>query len=461
MKPPAHMLAALVGAAAFSLAPLAQSAVEAAERAQLHVISAREALGSRTLPILRRLPAPGSDAAAARALEVLRNTRFAPGTTAPIRRTVGDAVMFVAPDWMLEVRENGDRLRCWGRGFTRRPVPAANQPGYQDVIDRGRRMLENELSPLVPLGPGEELVPVSVTYPGQATVPRNGPPDRRILENHAHFGRLVNGVAVVGYGSKAVVMLDNDGNLLGFDLDWSAYEVRTRAGRQPCRFADINARLIEPRQYEPAAARPAPAVRGVRLLRRRLDVGEHLDPAGLLVRLPAVAAGPVLRPVEGSDSSRVHLRLRAELARERRTGRRVMTSRRVLCLCAEALSAASAAYMVVGCVSDPDPGNADTGGSSSATGALGGSGGAETGRLRARRGGRSSPRASSGGTSGAAGCPGTGGAQHGDAPRGLLHRQHGGDASPVRGVARHEPVDERPDPGMHLEHVLRSRTPPA
>jgi hypothetical protein len=152
MKPATHVLAALVAAATFTLAPRANSGVQAPERAQLRAVSAQEALGSRTLPILRRLPAPGSDIAAARALDVLRNTRFAPGTTAPTRRTVGEAVMFEAADWLLEVRDNGGRLRCWGRGFTRRPVPPASQARYQDVIDLARRMLENELKSCPKMG---------------------------------------------------------------------------------------------------------------------------------------------------------------------------------------------------------------------------------------------------------------------------------------------------------------------
>jgi hypothetical protein len=241
MKPSVYMLAGLVTAATFTLAPRANSGAVAPERAQLRAVSAQEALGSRTLPILRRLPAPGSDAAAARALDVLNNTRFATGA-APVRTTLGEAVMLEAADWLLEVRDNGGRVRCMGRGFTRRPVPPESQASYQDVITRGRRMLENELSPLVPLGPGEELVPVGVTYPGQIMMPRNGPQRLETVENHAHFGRLVNGIPVVGNGSKAVVMLDNDGNLLGFDVDWSVYEV-TNQSQGTVSLTDINARL--------------------------------------------------------------------------------------------------------------------------------------------------------------------------------------------------------------------------
>jgi hypothetical protein len=235
------MLAGLVTAATFTLAPQANSGVVSPERAQLRAVSAQEGLGSRTLPILRRVPAPGSDIAAALALDVLSKTRFATGTP-PVRQTFRDAVMFSTPDWLLEVRDNGGRVRCFGRGFTRRPVPPESQPSYQDVIDRGRRMLENELSPLVPLGPGEEFVPVFVTYPGQGTFAPNGPQTTETIENQAHFGRLVNGIPVVGYGSKAIVMLDNDGNLLGFDVDWGVYEVTNRS-QGTVSLTDMNARL--------------------------------------------------------------------------------------------------------------------------------------------------------------------------------------------------------------------------
>ena len=241
MRPSLNLLSALVGAAVLAFAPRASSGVEVPERAQLRAVSAAEALGSRTLPILRRVPALGLDNAAGRALDVLRNTRLS-GADVPVRKTLGDWVMFKARDWVLEVREKGDRLRCWGPGFVRRPVPAGEQVAYQTVIDWGRRVLEDELSPLVPLGPGEELVPVDVTQIGQASFARNGPLGREIVENHAHFGRLVNGVAVIGYGSRAVVMLDNDGNLLGFDLDWSAYEP-TNTSQATVSLTDINARL--------------------------------------------------------------------------------------------------------------------------------------------------------------------------------------------------------------------------
>ncbi len=90
----------------------------------------------------------------------------------------------------------------------------------------GRSFIAANLSDVITLGPGEQLVPLSTDYriEGEQNL-STGEVKRNVAANRVVFGRTINGVSVVGNGSLVVVTFANDGSVESFRYDWPKYEV--------------------------------------------------------------------------------------------------------------------------------------------------------------------------------------------------------------------------------------------
>ena len=114
----------------------------------------------------------------------------------------------------------------------------------EELESLGRRFIESELKDVVVVGSGEALMPLFTEYQIAGGGPaRDGAPpiEEKVMAATVIFGRTVDGVSVVGPGSKVAVMFANDSQPVGFDYDWPAYQ-KTGRGQRVLPLPDIRKR---------------------------------------------------------------------------------------------------------------------------------------------------------------------------------------------------------------------------
>jgi hypothetical protein len=107
------------------------------------------------------------------------------------------------------------------------PIDFGQRPPEPVLEEWGRRVLTAYLQGEVILGPNEQLFPLSARYETFSFQPTDlsRPAVDTAIGNVVVFTRGVNGIDVVGGGSKAAVFMENDGTPYGFDFDWPTYSV--------------------------------------------------------------------------------------------------------------------------------------------------------------------------------------------------------------------------------------------
>jgi hypothetical protein len=157
-----------------------------------------------------------------------------------------------------------------------RPVPATERLSQERLAELGRRFIQENLAEFIQLGPGEKLEPFSskVQVGGGADIKATAPAAEQVLGNVIVFTRTVDGTAVLGSGSKVAHLLNNDGQVGGFDFDWAPYR---STGRQ---VKVLGAAEIQERAHKLATLRlDAPNVKVSRYECGLFDPGQrHRDP---------------------------------------------------------------------------------------------------------------------------------------------------------------------------------------
>ena len=101
------------------------------------------------------------------------------------------------------------------------PKKKSSIPIEAEIISPDK-IIQKNLKEIIPIGEGEnlELWYTAVEIRGGQEVP-SGRMEEAIHNVKAVFTRVVDGIPVVGNGSKVVVLLSATGRLVGFDIDWS------------------------------------------------------------------------------------------------------------------------------------------------------------------------------------------------------------------------------------------------
>ena len=97
---------------------------------------------------------------------------------------------------------------------------------------------------MITLGAGEQMAALSTDYriEGLQNV-STGAVTRSVAANRVVFGRTLNGVPVVGNGSRVVVTFANDGSVESFHYDWPKYETATATAQGLVSASSILARV--------------------------------------------------------------------------------------------------------------------------------------------------------------------------------------------------------------------------
>lgn len=269
------IITALVVAAALPLA-----AADFAARKQLQQRSVNEGVGVARLPLLGVKAGPGRalalSAVRARLGNGIEQITFS-GT--PQEAHGARSIVQATGTWRLEVAADGRKARYRNFGYVDSPanrgVPVGQRPS-QDALERkARSFATSTLRDLVRLGPGEELVPLYTEYQvngGGSTAPGSPRDPEVVVGANVVYGRSIDGVHIIGAGSKLAVMFGADGTLVGFDYDWpeytrlprvqrvvSAETVRRRSRELGAEDDQTRADRIECGYFDPGSGRRDPA----------------------------------------------------------------------------------------------------------------------------------------------------------------------------------------------------------
>ena len=123
------------------------------------------------------------------------------------------------PGWKLTIARDGTSVQ-FRREASVPGSPSRIEPA--ELTQIGLTVINSVLAGVVELGPGEEIVPLRTRYErggGQATTSMSPIPEV-VFSNIIVFGRKVDGVPVVGPGSKVAIVFNSDRSLQAFNVDW-------------------------------------------------------------------------------------------------------------------------------------------------------------------------------------------------------------------------------------------------
>ena len=199
---------------------------------------------SESLPLLEVVEGPGREQAARALLAVVSSDPARPrtgvATLAPVtlEKQVDDnkVLTYAGERGYLEVIADGSafRFRADIDATERSRSETARRIDKRELEKLGRRFVAGPLARFVALDRGETLTFLGVRYlyegDGTTEAQASRTEAARVVANIAVFGRAINGVPVVGSGSKVAVWFDNARQPVGFDVDWPKY--RTSKERQ-------------------------------------------------------------------------------------------------------------------------------------------------------------------------------------------------------------------------------------
>jgi hypothetical protein len=197
--------------------------------------SLREGLGRESVRLLATVRGGGREAIGRRLLGQVgaetgslgRRLRLTGLKAAPPGRK---SVSWFSDEGYLQVFADGTKLRVRGNVDDPRELERAGgaKLDKKQLEELGRRFVKSALSEYVKLGTTETLSFLGVRYLVDDNARPEAQATEKVVANIAVFGREVDGIPVVGSGSKVAVWFDGNREPVGFDLDWPIYRISSR-----------------------------------------------------------------------------------------------------------------------------------------------------------------------------------------------------------------------------------------
>ena len=244
-----HILAPIVFALALNAPSFAADypqRVAAAARAQ------KAALGQLTVPLLRRAPGLGREVVAELLLKRFSDPLASIQTSGlPTIERRKDRIDFVGKGWIMHVDDDGTSVRYRNYGYldstNNKALPLAQRMSQDTLEKLGMAFIKSALGDFVPIAVNEQLLPFFSEFQvggGGSTQLGQKPIAEEVFANTVVFSRVINGVPVIGSGSKIAIIFANNGKPVGFDFDWARYEL-TGAKQATLGITEINARAAK------------------------------------------------------------------------------------------------------------------------------------------------------------------------------------------------------------------------
>lgn len=205
------------------------------ERQRLDKSSRSDALQEADVPVLDRLNGPGAYTVRNDMLRHFQTSKT-PVTTAgeyTEETTDYDSTAIGKDGWLLRATADGTYVEYYNFAYLEKtsPVDVSKRLSSSELISRGEQFIKNRLDSFIKLQANEKLVPLHTRYQLQGAASEDGKytEAETVLANEITFGRKVDGVHVVGPGSKIQLIFANTGEVIGFAYDWPTYKA---AGKQ-------------------------------------------------------------------------------------------------------------------------------------------------------------------------------------------------------------------------------------
>jgi len=185
--------------------------------------SATQGFSEHSLAVLRRAGAVDQNKVSSALIEKLRPASASQSTK------VGTKLRITGQQWSLEVAGDGAAAEYRDEAVEARAHSLGRQLSEKmsaaELEQKGRAFIASKLASQIVLGADEELVALRADYRtegGQDIA--TGEISQAVVANRIVFGRTLNGVPVVGNGSKVILTFTNDGSLESFRYDWPKYQ---------------------------------------------------------------------------------------------------------------------------------------------------------------------------------------------------------------------------------------------
>jgi hypothetical protein len=193
-------------------------------RTRLNLTSLRQGMPKQAVPLLWQESSPGRQSVMDSLLDNLDRTGI---NTKSIKRMDENKRRLAAygDGWKLKVYGDGSRATFRNYGHMEKNEAAMGKltPLKPDqLIKLGQRFISGVLGEQIRLSEKEALVPFGLQYQinAQQAVDSKQKPEKTTVAAAIVFSRTINGVDVLGKGSKVAVLFANDGTPFGFDFDW-------------------------------------------------------------------------------------------------------------------------------------------------------------------------------------------------------------------------------------------------
>lgn len=180
-----------------------------------------------TLVVLTPDPGPGRQVVAKRLLSKLNGNLGRRLVATNFKESQNDnrLVSYISENSYLDVYADGTKFRFRGDIDNAKQIvttPTAKLANAE-LESLGRAFITKNLSDFVKRGRNDSITFLGTRYLHNGGTDLKGTTTDEVIANIAIFGREVNGVPVVGSGSKIAVWFTNDREPIGFDVDWSSY----------------------------------------------------------------------------------------------------------------------------------------------------------------------------------------------------------------------------------------------
>ncbi|MBN1612366.1 MAG: hypothetical protein JW940_37390 [Polyangiaceae bacterium] len=247
------MLAAVV--LAFVSVPSLTFAEGAPQRDSVRASSEQAGLGRSALPLLKRRAGPGNESRLQAWQDGLDGFAHLSGKA---QQRAGDDWISIASDtgWFLSVAARGDHFDYLNDALANASVWDEAPPTPLDaLISQAADVAEGPVAGLLGYSPREKLVPFQVS---REMLGLRGNDGKLLAEtvavNILEYIRLIDGVPVLGRGSRVRIGVSPQGELVSVDVTWSRLDVVKGSQRE---VVSVGA-LLE-RQAQLAAAHGIPA----------------------------------------------------------------------------------------------------------------------------------------------------------------------------------------------------------
>lgn len=208
------------------------------QRITADATSRRAGLGRTAVPLFERAAGPGAETVTSTVLSKFERSTGAINTRGTFEReSATDHITLHTEDWTLQVATDGTRVsyrnvaQLDGAMATARPVEERLSQETLEAL--GRRFIGDSLREFITLGSSDEILPLYSEFQiiGGGGVRENQayPEPAEVVANTVVFTRTIDGVPVVGGGSKIAITFLNDGTAVAFDFDWPQYR---KTGRE-------------------------------------------------------------------------------------------------------------------------------------------------------------------------------------------------------------------------------------